>query len=152
MKGSKRLENMLRFDKTFVPASVDEGDEFFPNGIFHFNITKMLMFIHAHAEEFVPERVAVRDFPKSFSSINEAYMNSVDSSEPVILAEIAPGRYNLIDGHHRMEKARRSGIEYIMAYRLSVNQHIRFLTSVEAYAAYVDYWNTKLKGRIRHAR
>jgi len=43
----------------------------------------------------VPERMAVEDFPKSFSCINETCMDSVHSSEPVLLAEIAPGRYNL---------------------------------------------------------
>jgi hypothetical protein len=45
---------------------------------------------------------------------------------------------------HRMEKARRSGIKEVPAYRLSVAQHIRFLTSQSAYIAYIEYWNSKL--------
>jgi len=103
----------------------------------------MIEFINSHQEDFVPESVAVADFFQGFSSINEDHMDSVQISEPVILAEISPGRYNLIDGNHRMEKARRSGIENISAYRLSVDQHIRFLTSQKAYVAYVEYWNSK---------
>jgi len=50
-------------------------------------------------------------------------------SKPVILAEIAPDQYNLIDGNHRAEKAVRHGLEELKAYRLSAAQHIQFLTS-----------------------
>jgi len=52
-------------------------------------------------------------------------MDLVGISRPVILAEISPGCYNLIDGNHRMEKARKAGIKSIQAYRLNVKQHIR---------------------------
>ena len=135
----------MRFDKNFTPLPVDEGDEIFRNGIFLFNITKMREFIHNHLDEFAPENIAVKDYFREFSSINENYMDSVQSSEPVLLAEIAPGRYNLIDGNHRMEKARRMGIENIMAYRLNVNHHIKFITTQKAYATYIEYWNDKLQ-------
>jgi ParB-like chromosome segregation protein Spo0J len=40
-------------------------------------------------------------------------MDSVEILRPVVLAEISPGQYNLIDGRHRMEKARRMGINRI---------------------------------------
>ena len=72
-------------------------------------------------------------------------MDSVEISRPVILAEISPGRYNLIDGNHRMEKARRMGMESLPAYKLNAEQHIRFLISRKAYVAYVEYWNGKLE-------
>ncbi len=72
-------------------------------------------------------------------------MDSVEISRPVILAEISPGHYNLIDGNHRMEKARRTGITSIQAYKLNVKQHMRFLTTQKGYAAYIEYWNSKLK-------
>ncbi len=47
--------------------------------------------------------------------------------------------------YHRMEKAYRSGIEKIMAYRLNPKQHITFLTTQKAYYAYIEYWNDKLQ-------
>ena len=75
-------------------------------------------------------------------------MDSVELGRPVILAEITPGRYNLIDGNHRMEKAHRLGIKSIPGYRLNVDQHVRFLTSEKAYVAYVEYWNSKLKEMV----
>ncbi|MDD2718002.1 MAG: ParB/Srx family N-terminal domain-containing protein [Candidatus Wallbacteria bacterium] len=146
MKKIKKIpERLLKPDKKFNPVSIDEGDEIFRNGIFHFNITKMLAFIHSHPDEVVLENVAVKDFPSTFSTINEKHLDSVQNSEPVILAEIAPGKFNLIDGNHRMEKARRTGMESVMAYRLDVEQHINFLTTQEAYFAYVEYWNRKIE-------
>ena len=104
----------------------------------------MLECIEKNPDGVTLEEVAVSDV-KSFSSINESHMDSVDISRPVILAEISPGRYNLIDGNHRIEKARRLGVMSILAYRLHVEQHIKFLTSKRAYLTYIEYWNSKLK-------
>lgn len=105
----------------------------------------MLEYIHHRQDLFQVEEVMVCDFIKQHSKINEAHVDSVDVSKPVILAEIAPGRYNVIDGNHRMEKAHRMGVEKIPAYRLDVEHHIRFLTEKRAYLSYVEYWNSKLE-------
>ncbi len=139
------MARKLRVDNLFTPCPEAIGDELYPNGIFVFNITRMLEHIHGHPEEYPLENIAVNEFCKEFSSINETHMDSVEISEPVILAEISPGRYNLIDGNHRMEKARRIGMESIMAYRLNAEQHMRFLTSRKSYEAYIEYWNGKLE-------
>lgn len=143
MTQKTKIIKKLKLNKNFKPLPVDEEDELFPNGIFLFNITKMLESIHTHPDIFIPEKISVKEFHSSL--INEDYMNSVKSTDPVLIAEIAPGRYNLIDGNHRIEKARRMGMENIMAYRLNVNHHINFLTTQESYVAYVKYWNSKLK-------
>ena len=39
-------------DKDFTPPPLSEGDELFPNGIFEFNITKMLAYIEADSGGF----------------------------------------------------------------------------------------------------
>jgi hypothetical protein len=139
------LAKRLKVDNDFTPCPVAIGDELFPNGIFEFNITKMLEYIQKKPDGIAIEEVAVSDFFASFSSINETHMDSVEISQPVIVAEISPGHYNLIDGNHRMEKARRVGLKSILANRLNVEQHINFLTSKKAYIAYIEYWNSKLK-------
>ncbi|MBV5328211.1 MAG: ParB N-terminal domain-containing protein [Chlorobium sp.] len=72
-------------------------------------------------------------------------MEAVDVAKPVIVAEISPGRFNVIDGNHRMEKARRLGIERIPAFKLSPEQHLQFLTTEKGYLAYIEYWNGKMK-------
>ncbi len=135
----------LKVDKKFTPVCIDEGDEFFPNGIFVFNITKMLNYIKQNPDDITIEEVDTCNFYSEFSTINEEHMASVELSQPVILARISPSSYTLIDGNHRMEKARRLGLKKMLAYKLEPEQHIRFLTTRNAYEIYVEYWNGKLK-------
>lgn len=146
------LDRILKIDDEFTPCPIVAGDELFANGIFVFNITKILEYIQNNPDAVAVEEVAVSDSFKGFSSVNESHVDSVDVSKPVIFAEISPGQYNLIDGRHRMEKARRMGISSVQAYKLNVEQHIRFLTSRKAYVAYVEYWNSKLKAKRRIGR
>ncbi len=138
------MGKILEIDNEFTPCPADDGDELFPNGYFVFNVTRIIEYIRDNPDDIALEEVAVEHFHGEFSTINESNMDTVEISRPVILAEIAPGRYNLIDGNHRMEKARRMGIESMLSYKLNVEQHIRFLTSRKAYVAYVEYWNSKL--------
>ena len=133
----------LKADAGFTPCPVHDGDELFPNGIFEFNVTRILEHIENTPSDVDLVEIAVSDFCSEFSSLDESHVDSVDISRPVVLAEISPGNYNLIDGHHRMAKARRLGIDRMQAYRLTVLQHIAFLTSVKAYLSYVEYWNNK---------
>jgi len=140
------LEKLLKLDDDFTPCPVAAGDELYPNGIFVFNITQIIEYIQRNAESVALEELPVNYFSQAFSSINKSHVEFVEVSEPVILAEISPGRYNLIDGHHRIEKARRMGIKSVRAYKLNVHQHIRFLISEKGYVAYVEYWNSKLRG------
>ncbi len=139
------MAKIMRVDNGFTPCPVATGDELFPNGIFVFNITKIVEYIQKDPDSITLEEVAVSDFFEGFSSINEAHMDSVEISRPVIVAEISPGQYNMIDGNHRMIKARRMGIKSLPAYKLNVDQHIVFLTSTKAYVTYVEYWNSKVK-------
>jgi hypothetical protein len=134
----------LKIDPNFAPCPAVDGDELFPNGIFEFNITKMWEYIRNNADRVLLTGTAVENYPKEFSRLDEAHVDNTDIIKPVILAEIAPGRYNLVDGHHRMEKARRLGLTSLPAYWLDVNEHIPFLTSTGAYHAYVEYWNEKI--------
>jgi len=143
----ERLQSAKKIEANdnFIPCPVNKGDELFLNGIFEFNITKMLEYIKNNSDEIALVEVTVADFPQFFSSIDESYIDSVDVSRPVLLAEISPGHYNLIDGNHRIEKASRMGIKRIFAYRLNVEQHIKFLTDRKSYLSYVEYWNAKLR-------
>jgi hypothetical protein len=136
----------LKLDKRFQPCPLDEGDEAYPNGIFHFNISRLLAFIDAYPEDFPLEHIPVADIPSyAGASLNEATVRSADLSRPVLLAEIAPGRYNLIDGHHRVAKARRDGVPTVHARSIACPRHVPFLTSTSAYEKYVEYWNSKVK-------
>ena len=51
----------------------------------------------------------------------------------------------MIDGNHRVAKARRQDVKELPAYYLTEEQHRQFFTLGEADRLYVDYWNDKLK-------
>jgi hypothetical protein len=138
------MHKKLKIDRNFNPLPAEEDDELYQNGIFLFNITKMLEYIHENPEIFVPEAISVKAIYREFSNINESHLDSVDLAKPIILAEIAPDRYNLIDGNHRVEKAHRQNIETVRAYRIKAEQHIKFLENRKAYEKYVEYWNWKI--------
>jgi hypothetical protein len=142
--GYPHLIVVMQADSTFVPCPVEDGDELFPNGIFVFNVTRILEHVARHPAEVALEPVSVRSFPRWDRPLADAHVEAADLARPVLLAEIAPGRFNLIDGHHRLEKARRRGVETLWAYRLTAAQQVRFLTSTSAYLAFVGYWNGKL--------
>jgi hypothetical protein len=135
----------IQADPTFVPCPVDDGDELFPNGIFVFNVTRILEHVARHPAEVALVQVSVRSFPRWERPLVDAHVEAADLARPVLLAEIAPGSFNLIDGHHRLEKARRRDVETLWAYRLTAAQHVRFLTSESVYLAFVGYWNGKVR-------
>jgi len=142
------MQKVLKIDKNFKPCPADDGEEVYANGIFKFNISKMIAHIHNNPDMFATETVVVKEIYTTSPHINEDHMDSVHVSKPVILAEIAPDQFNLIDGHHRAEKAVRSGLKEIKAYRLTPFQHIQFLTKQTSYEKYIEYWNDKLKQQI----
>jgi len=45
----------------FKPCLTDEGDEIYANGIFKFNISKMIAYLHNNPDVFAPETVVVKE-------------------------------------------------------------------------------------------
>ena len=102
------INKFKEINKNFVPTDIKLGDELFRNGIFVFNITKMIESIENFKGEIIIEDINVLEYRnKTFSVIDESHVESVDISIPIILAEICPNTFNVIDGHHRLEKAYR---------------------------------------------
>ena len=137
---------LLPRDPQFQPCTTEPGDELCPNGIFEFNISRLIAFISAHPERFPTKIVELSEIPDYGSSdrLDDAAVQTADLSRPVLLAEIAPARFSLIDGHHRVAKARRMMATTITAFRVRCPDHVSFLTSANAYETYVEYWNSKL--------
>ena len=88
----------LDLDPSFQPCETVAGDELYPNGIFEFNITRLSAYIVA-AGRFGAEPVTLDSITYGGTSpgLNQLTIAAADLSRPVILAEISPGRYNLID-------------------------------------------------------
>ena len=135
----------LKLNKNFIALPRDDGDEFFPNGFFEFNITKLIAFIKSNPALFAIEEIDVKTYAIWDSkTLNEATVATADISNPIILAEIRPDQFNVIDGNHRLEKARRQAVPTISAYKVMADQHLAFLTSEKSYRSYVEYWNAKV--------
>lgn len=145
MRPDHATPRKLKLDKTFQPCPAELGDELYPNGIFEFNITRLLAFVAAHVDRFPIERVEVDDIPNYGSdNLDEDAVGTADLLRPILLAEISPGLFSLIDGHHRVAKARWKGVGTLLAHRVACPHHVRFLTSTRGYELYVEYWNGKL--------
>ena len=156
------VKKIRQLDFKVIKSHIDlePGDEYFPNGIFKFHITKLIEYIDKSVEEFIIEEIDVNEYFRYFCNeeMNPEYVETADLNRPVILAEIAPDRlyhvypsiskdyysrgYNLIDGHHRLAKAKLKGDEKLKAYVVRMEQHIPFM--IEGFEAYVEYWNSKL--------
>jgi len=148
----KKISGLLSIDKDYVPSSMDFSDELYQNGVFLFNITKMSEYIPLHEGEIPIDRIEVKAYAKGFSKLTESHIDNTDITVPLILAEISPGRYNVINGHHRLEKAYRVVESNVAAYKLKPEQHMQFLTSLKAYHTYIEYWNSKIKGGAIRAK
>jgi len=141
------MTRIMKVKKNFTPFQIMENDELYQNGFFQFNITKILEYISQNLPDFPLDEIDVTEHHKlAFSNINESHIDSVVITVPIVLAEISPERYNVIDGHHRLEKAYINGMKMIKAYKLKGEQLVHFITTEKAYHAYVNYWNDKLKG------
>jgi hypothetical protein len=136
----------LKLNKLFQPCVVEVGDELYPNGIFVFNITKLQNFIENNKSLFLVENFDINKIHRyGPSRLHKKAIKNTNLSLPIILAEISPGSFNVIDGHHRVEKALHKGYKTIPAYRIMAEQHIAFLTTKTGYREYVKYWNEKVK-------
>ena len=103
--------NTLTMDEDFLPYPVADGDELYPNGIFVFNITRILVYVERNPTDVALVHVAVSSFPRWNRPLDDVHVATANLALPVVLAEISPGNDNLIDGLHRVEKARRSLLE-----------------------------------------
>ncbi len=136
----------LKLDKNFEPLPTRDGDEIFRNGYFKFNITRILEDISAGKLEVAEEPINISSWSRlqSSNSVNEDHLPSVDINRTVLQAEIRAGAYNIIDGNHRLEKARRVGIEWINSYKIKGEQLVPYFIKKKGYEAFVEYWNSKL--------
>lgn len=134
----------LKHNKDFIPCPVQTEDELFSNGVFVFNISRMIEDLQSKSAGIPISEFQFSECYCNSDSFNEAHIDSVNLDKPIILAEIAPNRYNVIDGNHRVEKAKRTGSSSLPCYRLQPIQHTKYLTTRKAYDTYVEYWNDKL--------
>ena len=135
-------------NRNYSPLPLKRGDEIFSIGVFKINITKIAENIKKGCLVPVSEHIIFSEWFKNHSrrgTIHESHLLNVDTSKPVIQAEIKPEYFELIDGNHRMIKALRQGAKGIDSYKLSALQLLPFFTDRVSYENFVEFWNDELK-------
>ena len=136
----------------------DDREEWYPNGIFNYNVSRLIKDLAADENEkdsrapwlntAVKVPVSVKeaiDHCHGLGHLEEEHIQAADLDRPLIFIELAPDSFNLIDGHHRLEKARRQGITELPAWMVFAHAAIHYLGSEAEYSRYVGYWNSKIE-------
>ncbi|MCP2033600.1 hypothetical protein L1279_000583 [Planomicrobium sp. HSC-17F08] len=58
--------------------------------------------------------------------MDEEFIPKADLSRPVVMVRMRPEFFRLMDGNHRVAKARRLGVKELPAYYLTPAQHRQF--------------------------
>lgn len=137
----------LKENPGFIACEPVAGDETLGGFPFRWNITRASAWIAEHLDEVELSVVQVRQPAAGADSaeLDEAFIPQADLSKPLIVVRMRPEIFRLIDGNHRVAKARRLGVTELPAYYLTEQQHRQFFTLAEADRMYVDYWNGKLE-------
>lgn len=136
----------------------DDREEWYPNGIFNYNVSRLIKDLDADDNKKDSKTPWLNTVVKINVSVDEAiehchglgyleeeHIKIADLERPLIFIELAPDSYNLIDGHHRLEKARRKGIQELPSWMVHAHAAIRYLGSELEYSRYVGYWNSKVE-------
>ena len=59
------------------------------------------------------------------------YAMATDLTKPLILAELQEGKYKLLDGNHRLYKARALQVGRLPVYVLTKEEHIRYIENYQ---------------------
>ena len=145
-----------------MPDISVNGDEYFRNGMFCIHISALLDWLNKNPQPIVDMSVEVCS---TRQGLDDSFVDTADITRPIIIAEIAPDYidfisdfsekdwisrgYICIDGRHRIEKAKRSGLKTLPAVVLKMEQIVPFIC--EGYDHYVEYWNRKLEERTTDA-
>ena len=132
--------------------------EWFPNGIFHYNVSRMISDLQKHTETaddrkaflntVISAPVSVEEairYNYGVDGLEEKHVDAADLNRPLIFVELAPDCFNLADGNHRLAKAQKKQIKTLSAYFLTAHTAIRYLGSEDEYSHFVEYWNSKIE-------
>ena len=62
---------------------------------------------------------------------NREYAMTTDLSQPLVLVQLCAGKDKLIDGNHRLYKAKLLGVKTLSAYYLTPEQHQKYIIAFE---------------------
>lgn len=137
----------LKVNPDFIPCTPVVGDEMLGGYPFKWNVTKAAEWIEKNLDAVELSVVQV-DSPSAgadSANLDKEFIPKADLSKPIIMVRMRPEFFRLMDGNHRVAKARSLSLKELPAYYLTEAQHRQFFTFEEADQLYVKYWNEKLK-------
>lgn len=142
----------LKLIKNYIPKKpICDEIEIYPNGIFQFFISKILEDIENGIFTPKMERIDIAKWRKTHiinsESLDQEHLQRVNAKQPIIQAEIRIGRFEIIDGNHRFEKAYRDGKKSINSYKIYGEELVPYFYTKVGYECFVKYWNSKLEER-----
>ena len=140
----------LKLRKNYIPkVQKSEEIEIYLNGIFKFFISKILEDINSGDFKPKMERINIEKWKKSHlhntDSLDENYLKIANTRRSIIQAEIRIGKFEIIDGNHRFEKAFRDGKKTINSYKIYAEELIPYFYDQKGHECFVNYWNSKLE-------
>lgn len=80
---------------------------------------------------------------KNYFHGNAEYAMNTDLNEPLIVVNLISDIDKLIDGNHRLFKAKKLGHQKITAYYLSIEEHCRYIVDFnpDIYRLVVNHWS-----------
>ena len=140
----------LKLIKNYAPkVQESEEIEIYPNGIFKFFISKILEDIKNGDFKPKMERINIEKWRKSHVKntdfLDENHLKIANTRKPIIQAEIRIGKFEIIDGNHRFEKAFRDGKKTINSYKIYGEELVPYFYNQKGYECFVNYWNSKLE-------
>lgn len=137
----------MKENPDFIPCTAVEGDEMLGGFPFNWHITRATEWIKENLDQVELSIVQIGPTGPGADSprLNDEFLPKADLTRPIIMVCMRPEFFRLIDGNHRVAKARRLGVNELPAYYLTQEQHRQFFTSDDMDKRYVDYWNGKLK-------
>ncbi len=127
--------------RAFSPIPLQAGQEYLAIGPYEWHITALKQYLRQVFALRYLRFVRVERYMHPYLQVDEQHMEQVNVLSPVILAELYPGEYVVIDGQHRLSKASRMERERILAYKVPAAIHAHFMTTLEAHEAFVHYHN-----------
>ncbi|MBU9673917.1 ParB N-terminal domain-containing protein [Planococcus sp. CP5-4] len=137
----------IKANRNFTPCVPVVDDETFGGFPFTWNITSAQSWIEQNFDQVEQSVVQVAPLSTGLDSdsLDEAWIPQADLTKPLLVVRMRPEVFKLIDGNHRVAKARRLGITELPSYYLTEQQHRQFFTRQQSDTMYVDYWNEKVE-------
>ena len=105
----------------FFPCTPVLEDELFGSYPFKWNITAATTWIEKNLNQVELSTVQVNPPSPGADSENldEVFIPKADLTRPIVMVWMRPEFFKLIDGNHRVAKARRLGVKELPAYYLT---------------------------------